>query len=232
MTRCGRGCPPTPRSPNASCGFWRAGCAAPTTPWPTWSSPMCRVEWPRPCSPSPSGSAQRSPTAYGFATTSPRRSLRSWSAPPGRPSTRPWRTSPAEGGCGWTRAPLCRSAGPTQQPFPGPDQYGARVPPQPPSAGEVRQGLVDGLPGGADQLRKLLLGEVVANPYAVGLRCAEPLGEGEQGLRHSTRHISEDQVGHGVVGAAQSARQNPQEAFSDLGVGGHPRPQRVMAQAG
>src|SRR5213592_4892952 len=77
-----------------------AVCARPTTWSPTWSSPTCPVGSPRRCSTSPTASAAPPTTACTSTTTSPRRSWPSWSAPPARPSTRPWPTSPPAAGCG------------------------------------------------------------------------------------------------------------------------------------
>ena len=53
---------------------------------------------------------------------------------------------------------------------------------QPAAGGEVGEGLVDGLAGGADQLGELLLGEVVVDVDAVVGGAAEPVGEVEQCL--------------------------------------------------
>ena len=43
-------CPAARPSPPRCWRPWRGGCAAPTRPWPTWSSPTCPAAWPRPCS--------------------------------------------------------------------------------------------------------------------------------------------------------------------------------------
>ena len=43
--------------------------------------------------------------------------------------------------------------------------------------GEVSQSLVDGLPGCADELGDLLLGEIVGHPHRAALLGAEALGE-------------------------------------------------------
>ena len=78
--------------------------------------------------------------------------------------------------------------------------------PDPAAGGEIGQGLVDRLAGGADQLGQLLLGEVMVHVYAVVALVAEPLGELEQLLGHPPGHVGEDQVGDHVVGPAQPRR--------------------------
>ena len=95
--------PAGPRSPSSCSRPWPGGCAAPTRRWPTSSSATCPAGWPRRCSTSRGGSACRPTTACGSPTTSPRRSSPSWWAPPARPSTRRWPTSPAAGCSGSRR---------------------------------------------------------------------------------------------------------------------------------
>lgn len=63
-----------------------------------------------------------------------------------------------------TRALEVGSAGPPGQPFRIEDQHALALQTQPAPVGEVGQGLVDGLAGGADELGDLLLGQVVGDP--------------------------------------------------------------------
>ena len=67
---------------------------------------------------------------------------------------------------------------------------------------EVGEGLVNGLPGCADELSDLLLGEVVGHPHGAALLGAEALGELQQLLGYPTGHIGENQIGQVVVGPA------------------------------
>ncbi len=103
---------------------------------------------------------------------------------------------------------------------------------QPAPRGEVGERLVDRLPGRADELGQLLLGEVVVHMQAVGLLLTEALGEIEQVLRHPARHVGEDQVGRHVVGAAQPPGQGLEHVHGDFGAVHQPRAQGVVGECG
>ncbi len=120
--------------------------------------------------------------------------------------------------------------GPAGQSFGVEDRDRPRVDPHPAARGEVGQRLVDRLARGADQLRQLLLREVVVHPHAPRLRGAEALGQLEQRLGDPAGHVGEDQVGQGVVGAPQPPGQDPEQLLGDLRPVAEPRPQRAVGQ--
>jgi glyoxylase-like metal-dependent hydrolase (beta-lactamase superfamily II) len=116
------------------------------------------------------------------------------------------------------------------QPFGVQDQDGAGGDLEPAAGGEVGEGLVDGLAGGADQLGELFLGEVVVHVQPVGLLAAKPVGEVKQVLRNPAGHVGEDQVGHHVVRPAQPLRQRPQHVQRHVRPLSQPRHQRLMLE--
>ena len=73
------------------------------------------------------------------------------------------------------------------------DPDGARLEAEPATRGEVGEGLVHGLAGGADQLGELFLGEVVGDHDTFVDRAAEPAREVEQGLRDASGDVGEDE---------------------------------------
>src|SRR6476469_3221374 len=81
--------------------------------------------------------------------------------------------------------------------------------PDPTPVPEVGERLVDGLPGRADQLGQLLLGEVVRDPQVPTLLLAELTRQLQQRLGHPAGDVGEDQVGEGVVGPAEPPGQYP-----------------------
>ena len=85
---------------------------------------------------------------------------------------------------------------------------------------------------GADELRQLLLREVVVHPQAVALLGAEALGQAEQRLGDAAGHVGEDEVGQRVVRAPQPAGQHAQQLLGDLGPVADPRPQRGVRERG
>jgi glyoxylase-like metal-dependent hydrolase (beta-lactamase superfamily II) len=96
------------------------------------------------------------------------------------------------------------------------DENRARRDLEPAPGGEVSEGLVDCLPGRPDELRELLLGEVVVDVQAVGLLVAEPVGKVEQVLRDPAGDVSEHEVGGHVVGPAQSLCERAEHVQRDL----------------
>src|SRR5690625_3382085 len=96
-------------------------------------------------------------------------------------------------------------------------EHGASLQPDPAARGEVRQGLVDGLAGGADQLGQLLLGEAVGDHHAVIGLAAEALREIEDVLGHAAGDVGEDQVRKGLIGLAQAAGEGGQQVSTHLG---------------
>jgi glyoxylase-like metal-dependent hydrolase (beta-lactamase superfamily II) len=103
------------------------------------------------------------------------------------------------------------------------DEHGAGGNLQPAAGGEIGQRLVHRLPGRADKLSQLLLGEVMVHVQAVPLLLAESLGQIEQVLRHPARYVGEHQVGRHVVSPAQP----PGERLQHV-----PRHFRVFEQQG
>src|SRR4029079_17683948 len=95
------------------------------------------------------------------------------------------------------------------------DDDGAGFEAEPAAGGEVGQGLVDSLAGGADQLGELLLGQVVVDVDAVVGGAAEAVGEVEQRLGHPPGHVGEDQVGDDVVGLAEPAGKLGEQTAGD-----------------
>jgi hypothetical protein len=80
---------------------------------------------------------------------------------------------------------------------------------------------------GAHELGDLLLREVVGDPQQTGLLRPEALRELQQRLGHAARDVGEDQVREQVVGAAQPARDHPQQLLGDLRALGDPLAQGV-----
>ena len=66
---------------------------------------------------------------------------------------------------------------------------------------------VDGLPRSAHQLCQFLLRHVMRDVQPVGQLTAELVAEVQQDLRDSARDVGEDQIRHGLVGAAQTLGQ-------------------------
>ena len=95
-----------------------------------------------------------------------------------------------------------RSAG---QPFGVRNQHALALQTDPAAVGEIGQCLVHGFPGSPHQLGDLLLGQVVGDPHRAAFLRAEALGELQQLLGHPAGHVSEDEVGEIVVGAAQAS---------------------------
>src|SRR5699024_10764417 len=87
------------------------------------------------------------------------------------------------------------SAGAAAQALDVGDQHRAGLEPDPAARGEVRQSLVDRLPGGADQLGELLLGEAVGDHHAVVRLPAEALREIQDVLGDAAGNVREDEVG-------------------------------------
>src|SRR5699024_10269165 len=93
----------------------------------------------------------------------------------GRPTRRGWWGEPGPHVAGLLPAGM--SAGAAAQTLDVDDEDRAGLETDPAAGGEVRQGLVDRLAGGADQLGELLLGEAVGDHHAVVRLPAEALGE-------------------------------------------------------
>src|SRR5829696_816533 len=91
------------------------------------------------------------------------------------------------------------SAGATLDPVDVEDGDGSRLKTDPAASGEVGQGLVDRLTGGAHELGELLLSQVVMNVDAVVTAVAKSLGEFEQLLRNPSGDIGEHHVGDDVI---------------------------------
>src|SRR5665213_1549689 len=92
------------------------------------------------------------------------------------------------GGRCWPSSTICAtraSACPPSEPFDVADHNRARLDTDPPARAEVGQRLVDRLTRGADKLREFFLREVMRDVDAIAARLAEPLGQTEQGFRHS-----------------------------------------------
>jgi glyoxylase-like metal-dependent hydrolase (beta-lactamase superfamily II) len=101
---------------------------------------------------------------------------------------------------------------------------------QPAAGGEVREGLVDRLPRRADELRELLLGEVVVDVQAVGLLVAESVGQVEQVLGDPAGDVREHKVGGHIVGPAQPLSQRAQHVQRDLRPVAEPGDQRLLVE--
>ena len=101
---------------------------------------------------------------------------------------------------------------------------------QPAAGGKVRERLVDRLPRGPYQLRKLFLGQVVVDLKAFVRLLAESFRQVEQRLRDSAGNVGEDQVGRYVVGAAQSLHQGAQHVQRDLRPLAQQGQQRIVRQ--
>jgi glyoxylase-like metal-dependent hydrolase (beta-lactamase superfamily II) len=82
------------------------------------------------------------------------------------------------------------------------DQYRPGRDVQPAAGGKVRESLVDRLPRRPDQLRQLLLRQVVVHLKAFIRLLAEPLRQVEQRLGDPSGNVGEDEVGGHIVGAA------------------------------
>src|SRR5690625_2738576 len=115
------------------------------------------------------------------------------------------------------------SAGAAAQALHIQQEHGASLQPDPAARGEVRQGLVDGLAGGADQLGQLLLGEAVGDHHTVIGLAAEALREIEDVLGHAAGDVGEDQVRKGLIGLAQAAGEGGQQGSTHLGTLGEYR---------
>lgn len=92
------------------------------------------------------------------------------------------------------------------------EYHRARFKTQPAAGCEIGQSLIDGLARRADQLRKLLLGQVVRDEDALVSGATETLGEVEQRLGDAAGDVGEDQVGQRVVGATQTPCQRGKQA--------------------
>jgi len=101
---------------------------------------------------------------------------------------------------------------------------------EPAPGGEVSEGFVDRLPGRADELRELLLGEVVVDVQSVGLLVAEPVGKVQQVLGDPAGDVSEHEVGGHVVGPAQSLCERAEHVQRDLGPLAQPRHQCLVLE--
>src|SRR5262249_37678874 len=123
-------------------------------------------------------------------------------------------------------------AGAAGQAFGVEDDDALAVQAQPAAGGEVGERLVDGLPGGADELGHLLLGEVVGHPEYAAVAAAELAGHVQQVLGDPAGNVGEDEVGELVVGAPQPPGEYPQQLLGDLGPVGQPGAQGLLAQPG
>jgi hypothetical protein len=106
------------------------------------------------------------------------------------------------------------------------DQRALALQAQPSAAGEIGQRLVHRLPGGADELGDLFLGQVVVDPQPACLVAAEAVREQQQRFGHAAGHIGEDQVGERGVSSPHLPGQRAQQVLGDLGLAAHPAPQR------
>ena len=110
------------------------------------------------------------------------------------------------------------------------DEYRTGRDLQPAPGGKVRQGLVDRLPRGSDQLSQLLLGQVVVDVQPVTFLLAEPGRQIEQVLGHPARDVGEDQIGYDVVGPAQPPGQGLEHVHGYVRAFEQPGAQRVVGE--
>ena len=102
------------------------------------------------------------------------------------------------------------------------DRDGARLQPDPAAGREVGESLVDRLARGADELRQLLLGQVMVYVHAVVPLVTEPLGKLQQLLGDPTWDIGEDQVSDHIIGPAETGGELAEQALCDFGTVGQP----------
>src|SRR5688572_10615532 len=100
---------------------------------------------------------------------------------------------------------------PACEPFRIEDNDALAVKTQPAARGEVGQGLVDGLPGGPDELSQLLLGQIVGNSKHATVPRPETAGHLQKVLRDPAGDVGEDQIRERVVGAAQTPGEHAQK---------------------
>src|SRR6202022_2344460 len=85
------------------------------------------------------------------------------------------------------------------------DQHASAVHAEPATVREIRERLVDRLPRRADEVRQLLLCQVVRDPQALVLMPAESLRQLQQLFGETAGPVGRDQRGEGVVGQPQAA---------------------------
>jgi alkanesulfonate monooxygenase SsuD/methylene tetrahydromethanopterin reductase-like flavin-dependent oxidoreductase (luciferase family) len=106
------------------------------------------------------------------------------------------------------------------------DHHALALQTDPPTLTEVAERLVHRLPRRPDQLRQLLLRQIVFHPEGAVLLHPVPLRQPQQLLGQPAGHVGEDEVREQVVGPAQSPGEYPQQSFGDLGTLGDPGAQR------